>query len=71
MSKATQNSKVLRFIEAHGSITQLDADRFRCKRLAARINDLRKSGYSIKTEMVSMRDEDGEIVRYARYRKAV
>lgn len=69
--KATQNSKVLRYIEEHGSITPLEAMRFGCMRLAARIKDLRTAGYPIEREMVHMIDEDGETVRYARYRKAV
>ena len=69
--KATQNSKVLRYIEEHGSITPLEAMRFGCMRLAARIKDLRTAGHSIESEMVSVIDEDGEMVRYARYRKAV
>ena len=69
--KATQNSKVLRYIEEHGSITPLEAMRFGCMRLAARLKDLRTAGHAIESEMVSMVDEDGEITRYARYRKAV
>ena len=71
MSKATQNSKVLHYLEQHGSITPREAMKFGCMRLAARIKDLRTAGHKINREMVSMRDEDGEIVRYARYRKAV
>ena len=69
--KATQNSKVLRYIEEHGSITPLEAMRFGCMRLAARIKDLKTAGHNIQSEMVSATDEDGETVRYARYRKAV
>ena len=69
--KATQNSKVLRYIEEHGSITPLEAMRFGCMRLAARIKDLKTAGHKIEREMVHVVDEDGEIIRYARYRRAV
>ena len=71
MSKATQSSKILRYMDEHGSITPKDAMRFGCMRLAARIKDLRTAGHEIQREMVSMKDEDGTIIRYARYRKAV
>lgn len=69
--RATQNSKVLRYIEEHGSITPLDAMRFGCMRLAARVKDLRTAGHQIEREMISVVDEDGKVTRYARYRKAV
>ena len=71
MSKATQNSMILRYLEEHGSITPRDAMKFGCMRLAARIKELRAAGHGITREMVSMRDEDGEVIRSARYRKAV
>lgn len=69
--KTTQNSKILRYMEEHGSITPREAMRFGCMRLAARIKDLKTAGHEIESEMVSMIDEDGETIRFARYRKAV
>ena len=71
MSVDTQYSKILRYMEEHGSITPLEAMRFGCMRLAARIKDLKIAGYSIEKEWVHNIDEDGHMVRYARYRKAV
>ena len=70
MSRITQASKVLRYIDEHGSITPLDAMRFGCMRLAARIKDLKAAGHKIEREMIRVIDEDGSIVRYARYRRA-
>jgi len=72
MSKATQNSKILRYLEEHGSITPWEAQtRLRIMRLAARIKEIEGGGTKIQHEWVRERDEDGEIVRYMRYRKAV
>ena len=66
-----QNERVLAFIERHGSITQKDADGIAVKRLASRINDLRKLGYPI----VSIREDGvnmfGEKCHWARYRMGV
>ena len=69
--KATQNSKVLRYIEEHGSITPLEAMRFGCMRLAARISDLKAAGHNIQTLIIYKTDEDGHTVKYAKYRKAI
>ena len=70
MSRTTQNSKILRYLEEHGSITPREAMMFGCMRLAARVKELRSAGHKIEREMVSMTDEDGTVVRYARYRRA-
>ena len=46
----SQKSKILSYMERHGSITQADAvDNFRCYRLSARIKELRDSGIDIET----------------------
>ena len=58
----TQNEQVLAYIERNGSITALDAVRFGCLRLAARIHDLIKSGHKIKSDMET---ENGKT--FARY----
>lgn len=51
--KMTQTDRVLEFMRQHGSISQQEAiNAFSCYRLAAKIFDLRKDGYTIKTEKV-------------------
>jgi hypothetical protein len=70
MSKITQSRKILAYIDEHGSITPLEAMRFGCMRLAARVKDLKTAGHDIVSEMVHTVDEDGSAVRYARYRRA-
>ena len=72
MSKAnrsSQNKKILRYLETHKrGITSMDAfERFQITRLSARIFDLRKVGHPIKTYIVQTTNEDGNVVRYARY----
>jgi len=55
----SQSAAILNFLESGGSLTPLEAlEKFKCFRLAARINDLRESGHDIQTEM--FRDENGK-----------
>ena len=69
--KATQREKVLRFLRDTGSITPMDALReFGIMRLAARIWELKKMGFSIEKVMEESQNRYGETVRYARYRLA-
>lgn len=57
---------VIRYIEANGSISDLEAyTKLGIRRLAARIYDLRDAGWSITTE-----DETHEGGTHARYRIA-
>ncbi len=64
----TQCEKILKYIEENGSITPLDALReFGCMRLASRISDLKRAGYSINREFEVSKNRNGETVRYARY----
>lgn len=64
----TQNEKVLKHMQDHGSITPLDAMRdYRIMRLASRVSDLKHLGYDIRTEMIEVTNKDGDRVRYARY----
>lgn len=68
MEKANQRDKILDYIREHGSITQLDALReFGCMRLASRMSDLKKLGYSVKKTMETSRNRYGDTVSYARY----
>lgn len=63
----SQKQLILEFLQAHGSITPMDAINHcrRCFRLAARIADLRAEGHNIITDD---RDADGNPVNYAIYR---
>lgn len=55
-------------MKKHGSITQLDAFLdIGCWRLASRICDLRKQGYNIKRDMITVKNRDKEDVQVARY----
>ena len=65
----TQSERILRHLEDYGSITQMDAIRdYGIMRLASRVNDLRREGHPIITEVVEGRNRYGEKTRWARYR---
>jgi hypothetical protein len=65
----TQNDRILSHLEDYGSITQMDAIRdYGIMRLASRVNDLRREGHPIVTEVVEGRNRYGEKTRWARYR---
>lgn len=52
MSKS-QNERILNWLKSGKTLTQQDAIReFACYRLSARIADLRKMGYAIRTETI-------------------
>ena len=69
MSKATQAERVLEYIEKFGSITQYEAlQDLGVMRLASRISDLKKLGYPIDGEIVTVKnrfDEDCYVKRYS------
>jgi hypothetical protein len=68
MSKATQNQRVIDYINRFGSITQLEALRdLGVMRLASRVSDLRTSGFEIKKEMITVKNRFDEECRVARY----
>ena len=71
MDKQGQKERVLEYIEQYGSITQYEADTIAVRRLASRVNDLRKEGHPI----ISIREEGlnkfGEGCHWARYRMGV
>ena len=61
----SQKLMILNHLESKGSISALEAlSLYRINRLAARVEELRKSGHDIETEMKT--DMTGK--RYARYR---
>lgn len=66
--KTTQCEKIVEYMKKHGSITQLDAFLdIGCWRLASRICDLRKQGYNIKRDMITVKNRDKEDVSIAKY----
>jgi len=54
MKKApTQAERILRHLEAGNKLTQVGAfHKFKCWRLASRINELRADGWNIKTKII-------------------
>ena len=68
-SNPTQNERVLSYIEEHGSITQLEAlNDLGVMRLASRISDLKRKGYNIISENITVKnrfDEKCSIKRYS------
>ena len=61
---SSQNAMILNFLESGGSLTPIEAlEKFQCFRLAARMNDLRKKGHVIQTEI--LKDDNGK--SYASY----
>lgn len=66
--KQTQCKQILDYLSSGGKLTPLDAlQRFGCGRLAARVNDLRREGFDIKSEMVPVLTTTGEMAHVARY----
>jgi len=59
-----QCNEILNYMKSHGSITDLEAYKMGCRRLAARIYDLRCSGHEIETTRFTTRNG----ARPARYR---
>lgn len=67
--KDTQCNMVLAHIKEHGSISPIEAENlYGVRRLASRVNDLRRRGHDIASEIVSGVDRRGARVRYAVYR---
>lgn len=66
--KKTQCDRVLEYIEAHGSITTLEAFmELGVTRLGSRIHDLRNDGHLIKGETISVKNRYGEKVHCMKY----
>ena len=64
----SQCNKILTYLQLGKSITPIEAlELFGCFRLSARIADLRERGYTIKTETVTKKNDDGHTVNFARY----
>lgn len=72
MNKATQTDRVLSYIREFGSITQLEALRdLGVFRLASRISDLKRQGYSITGKMEAVKNRYGETCHIKRYSERV
>ena len=72
MTKESHCRLVLQHMKTHGSINPIEAETlYGCRRLAARIKDLRNRGVQIDTDMVKGLDRDGGTCRYAVYRLGV
>lgn len=66
--KKTQDERVIEYIREFGSITQIQAlADLGIMRLASRISDLKKQGYSIERKMVEGKNRYGEKVVFAEY----
>lgn len=67
-SKASQCILVLEYMEKHGGITPLDASiDLGIQRLGARIFDLRKRGWEINDEWVTVPNRRGKPCRVKKY----
>lgn len=65
----TQNEQVLRHLLDNKKITSLEAvELYGIMRLGARIYDLKKQGYPIKTYLRVGKSQNGESMVYAEYR---
>ena len=63
-----QADRVLQYIRDFGSITPLEAvSDLGCYRLSARIFDLRRSGYVIDSEEITVKNRYGQRCTVARY----
>lgn len=68
MAKLNQREMIIRHLEAFETITPMEAmQEYGIMRLASRIDELRKEGYIIDTEMVHGYNRFTEKTRYAKY----
>lgn len=66
--KQTQCERVIRHLKEVGSITSAEAmQEYGIYRLASRINDLKKNGIKIITNMVTAKNRYGEPTHFAKY----
>lgn len=65
---ATQKEMILNYLKEHGRITDREAYmEFGCRRLGARIWDLRASGHMIRTENTTKPNRYGKYTTFATY----
>lgn len=66
--KPSQNKRILEYIAKHGSVSQLEALQYLgVMRLASRMSDLKRSGYPVASETVTVTNRYGEKCRIKRY----
>lgn len=54
-TSASQKEAILAYLQSGARLTPLEAlERFKCMRLGSRIYDLKKEGYNVKSEMVTV-----------------
>lgn len=64
----TQEQRILKYLDKHGSITQIEALKdLGVMRLASRVSDLRRQGVKIVGKMVKVENRYGETCRIKRY----
>lgn len=64
----SQNDRIIGYLQEHDTITALDAQReFGCMRLAARIADLEKRGYSFSKAPAKVMNRYGQTCRVMAY----
>lgn len=67
-TKITQKDKIIEYLEKHGSITPLEAEKeLGIMRLASRIYDLQASGYIVNKRTVRGLNRIGKPTFYAQY----
>ena len=67
--KPTQNDRIIDYINEFGSITQIQAlADLGVMRLASRISDLKRLGYPVESEMITVKNRYGEECKVKRYR---
>jgi hypothetical protein len=68
MKKTIQKQRILEYMDKHGSITSMEGqNELGIARTASRICDLRKAGYNIVSEWVTVKDRYGDDCRVKRY----
>lgn len=55
----TQKDKIIHYLNRYGHITQRDALALGIYRLASRVNDIRRDGIPIRTDMKTVVNVDG------------
>lgn len=64
----TQCELIIRHINDYGSITSLEAmQEYGIMRLASRINDLKKAGYKVKSQIVHSVNRYGDKIHFSKY----
>lgn len=64
----TQTERILNHLDKYGSITALEAmNEYGIMRLASRISDLKRKGYNITSENVTIKNRYGEKCSIKRY----